>query len=257
MEYEKDVKLWLGDCLELMNDIPDKSVDCVICDLPYGSLNKTNANAKWDSVINFDKLWKQYKRVVKDNGAIILFGQGLFTAELMFSNKKMWRYNLIWKKGNRVTGFLNAKKMPLRNHEDICVFYKKLPVYNPQMTIGRKPHGRGNGVHKNTQRCYGSFHEVPTRMSEEKYPISVIDIPKEHYKWLHPTAKPVALFEYLIKTYSNEGDLILDNAAGSMTAAIAAFNTNRKVICIEKSEHYYNIGKDRVETYIKNKTELI
>lgn len=143
MEYEKDVKLWLGDCLELMNDIPDKSVDCVICDLPYGSLNKTNANAKWDSVIPFDKLWKQYKRVVKDNGAIILFGQGLFTAELMFSNKKMWRYNLIWKKGNRVTGFLNTKKMPLRNHEDICVFYKKLPVYNPQMTIGRKPHGRG------------------------------------------------------------------------------------------------------------------
>lgn len=244
------INIWKGDCIELMNNIEDHTVDCIICDLPYGSLNKKNSNAKWDSIIPFKELWRQYKRIIKENGAIILFGQGMFTAELMLSNKKWWKYNLIWKKGNRVTGFLNAKKMPLRNHEDICIFYKKLPTYNPQMTIGKKPHGRGNGVHKNTQRCYGVFHEVPTRMLEEKYPISVIDIPKEHFKWLHPTAKPVALIEYLIKTYSNEGELILDNAAGSMTTAIAAINTNRKVICIEKDEEYFQIGKKRVEEHL-------
>lgn len=248
-----DVKLWLGDCLDLMNNIEDKSVDAIICDLPYGSLNKKNSHAKWDSVIPFKELWKQYNRVIKPNGVVILFAQGMFTAELMMSNRKMWKYNLIWKKGNRVTGFLNAKKMPLRNHEDICVFYKKLPTYNPQMTLGKKPHGKGNGIHKNTQRCYGDFHEVPTRMSEEKYPISIIDIPKEHYKWLHPTSKPVALIEYLIKTYTNEGDLVLDNAAGSMTTAIAAINTKRKSICIEKDEHYFSIGKERVENYLNDK----
>lgn len=127
----EDIKLWQGDCLQLMNDIPNKSVDCIITDLPYGQTQRN----KWDSVIPFEPLWEQYKRIIKDNGAIILFGNGMFTAELMMSNKSMWKYNIIWEK-TQPTGFLNAKKMPLRNHEDICIFYKKPPTYNPQKTTG-------------------------------------------------------------------------------------------------------------------------
>lgn len=136
-------KIYNEDCLEGMKRIDDKSVDCIICDLPYEVLNKKNESAKWDTIIPFDKLWEQYNRIIKDDGAILLFGQGMFTAQLMMSNPSMWRYNLIWKKGNRSTGFLNAKRMPLRIHEDIVVFYKKLPTYNPQKVKGAKNHSRG------------------------------------------------------------------------------------------------------------------
>lgn len=142
------VKLILGDCLEEMKKISNKSINMILCDLPYGVLNKSNLNAKWDCQLPLDKLWEQYNRIIKDNGAIVLFGSGMFTANLMLSNPKMWRYNLIWKKGNRSSGFLNAKRQPLRNHEDICVFSKKPTVYNPQMTIGLPNHPKGNGEHK-------------------------------------------------------------------------------------------------------------
>ena len=138
-------KIHQGDCLELMKEIEDKSIDMVLCDLPYGIL-KSNPMTRWDSVIPFDKLWKQYNRIIKDKGAIVLFGQGLFSAELMISNKKMWRYNLIWKKGNRTTGFLNCNRQPLRNHEDILIFSKKQTIYNPQMEIGEKNHKREFGI---------------------------------------------------------------------------------------------------------------
>jgi site-specific DNA-methyltransferase (adenine-specific) len=252
----KDIELWHGDCLEEMKKIADKSVDCVICDLPYEVLNKGNKNAQWDKMLPMDKLWGQYNRVIKDKGAIILFGQGMFTAQLMFSNPKMWRYNLIWNKINRPTGFLNANRMPLRVHEDICVFYKKLPEYHPQMTSGNVNHrhgGAGNSKFKSGKNgCYGEFRQTETILTNDKYPLSIINIPKEHSTFYHPTQKPVALIEWLIKTYTNEGDVILDNTAGSMTTAIAAINTKRKCICIEKDDKYFEIGSKRVRKHLEN-----
>ena len=253
----EDIQLWHGDCLELMNDIPDKSVDAIICDLPYGVLNKGNKSAQWDIMLPLDKLWEQYCRIIKDNGAIILFGQGMFTAILMMSNPKMWRYNLIWDKVIP-TGFLNANRMPLRNHEDIVVFYKSLPTCNPQMTKcepHRRNHSKGNMLKPSKNQCYGSYVETPTIISDEKFPKSIITISKEHCvgKFYHSTQKSAALIEWLIKTYSNEGDLILDNTAGSMTTAIAAINTNRRCICIEKDDHYFEIGSERVKKHLENK----
>lgn len=257
MFKEKGLELILGDCIEEMQKLPENSIDLVVCDLPYEQLNKGNKSSQWDKMLPMDKLWKEYKRVVKDNGAIILFAQGMFTARLMLSNEKMWRYNLIWKKGNRSTGFLNAKKMPLRNHEDICVFYKKLPTYNPQFTKGEPIHGRKvnskDGEFKN--RCYGNFNMTEPIITEDKYPISVLDFAKEWKDWYHPTQKPVELLKWLIKTYSTEGETVLDNTAGSMSTAIAALETNRKCICIEKDELFFNIGKNRIEIYLKEKSE--
>lgn len=234
-----------------MKDIPDKSVDMILCDLPYGVLNKQNKNAKWDTVIPFDRLWHNYNRIIKDSGAIVLFASGMFTANLMHSNKKLWKYNLVWKKGNRPTGFLNAKKQPLRITEDICVFYKKQPTYNPQFTIGEKCHSRGNaGNGKGKQGrngCYGEFMVTPVILTNEKYPLSIIDIAKEHPQKYHPTQKPVALMEYFIKTYTNEGDVVLDNCMGSGSTGVACVNTNRNFIGIELDANYFNIAKNRIE----------
>lgn len=233
--------------MDILKQLPDKCIDMIMCDLPYGVLNKKNEYAKWDSVISFDKLWESYERIIKDNGAIVLTASGMFTAELMMSNKKLWRYNLIWKKGNRVSGFLNAKRQPLRNHEDICVFFKKKPTYNPQMTLGEKNHKKGCGNHKNTQRCYGNFKDLPTIQTNEKYPTSVIDIDKEFPQLYHPTQKPVALFEYLIKTYTQPNELVLDNCSGSGTTAIACHRLKRRFICIEKDKDYYEASVKRLE----------
>lgn len=251
-----NITLINGDCLKEMQNIPDNTIDLVICDLPYETLNKSNKSSQWDKMLPMDTLWKEYKRIVKDNGAIILFAQGMFTAKLMLSNEKMWRYNLIWKKGNRSTGFLNAKKMPLRNHEDICVFYKKLPTYNPQFTKGEPIHGRKthhkNGNFKNS--CYGTFNMTQPIIMENKYPVSVLDFDKEWKDWYHPTQKPVELLKWLINTYSNEGDVVLDNTAGSMSTAIAAIETNRKCICIEIDNNFFNIGKNRIEKHLNKKS---
>lgn len=236
-----------GDCLELMNDIPDNSIDMILCDLPYGVLNRKNNNAKWDMVIPFDKLWQQYERIIKENGAILLFSQGMFSADLMNSNRKLWRYNLIWKKGNRVSGFLNANRQPLRNHEDICVFFKKQSTYNPQMVVGEKNHKKGGGAHKNKQSCYGNFKDIPTKNTNLKYPISIIEFDKEHPQSFHPTQKPVALLEYLIKTYSNEGDTVLDNCMGSGSTGVACVKTGRNFIGYEMQEEYFEIAKQRIE----------
>lgn len=240
------IELLHGDCLNLMKEIPDKSVDMILCDLPYGVLNKKNESAKWDSVIPFEPLWEAYERIIKDDGAIVLTASGMFTAELMVSNKKLWRYNLVWKKANRVSGFLNANRQPLRNHEDICVFFKKQPTYNPQMTIGNKNHSKGGGNHKNTQRCYGNFKDLPTIQTNEKYPLSVIDIDKEHPQSFHPTQKPVALMEYLIKTYTNEGDTVLDNCMGSGSTGVACKNLNRHFIGMEMDFGYYMTAVERI-----------
>lgn len=255
-----DIQLIHGNCLVKMQNIPDKSCDLILCDLPYGQLNKGNKHAAWDVVIPFEPLWEQYKRIIKDNGAIILFAQGMFTAQLMMSNPKIWRYNIVWNK-SRVTGFLNAKRMPLRIHEDICVFYKKLPTYNPQMRKCR-PHERNHGRGKMkdgsiVNNCYGKFVAIPTYISDEKFPTSIINISKEHMNngYFHPTQKPVRLLEYLIKTYTNEGDTVIDNCMGSGSCGVAAVNTNRKFIGIELDENYYNIAKQRIEEAIRKKNE--
>lgn len=253
----ENVELLLGDCLELMKQIPDKSVDAIICDLPYEVLNKGNKHAQWDKMLPLDKLWEQYNRVIKDNGAIILFGQGMFTAQLMMSKPKMWRYNLIWDK-NAPTGFLNANRMPLRSHEDILVFYKNTPTYNPQMTKcepHKRNHGKGSMKGTSTNRCYGNFLDLPTTISDEKFPKSIITIPKEHCvgKFFHPTQKPVALLEYLIKTYSNEGDTILDNTMGSGSTGVACVNTGRKFVGIELDKGYFDIAEKRIMEAIKEK----
>ena len=150
------------DCLEGMKDIPDGMVDCIICDLPYEVLNKNNKHAQWDKIIPFDKLWEQYTRVTKPSAAICLFGQGMFTAKLMMSNPDMWRYNLIWDK-KKTTGFLNANRMPLRCHEDIAVFYKELPTYNPQFFDGEPTHPRGKGKHVNNDKCYGAYDNTDVK----------------------------------------------------------------------------------------------
>lgn len=244
------IELKQGDCLEVMKTIPDKSIDMILCDLPYGVLNKKNPNAKWDRVIPLSDLWNQYSRIIKDNGAIVLFASGMFTADLIQSNKKLWKYNLVWKKGNRPTGFLNAKKQPLRIHEDICVFYKKQPTYNPQFTIGDKCHkrgGAGNSAQKKGRNgCYDEFKSTPVVMTNKKYPLSVIDVPKEHPQTYHPTQKPVALCEYLVRTYTNEGDTVLDNCMGSGTTGVACKHLNRNFIGIELEEHYFSIAKERI-----------
>ena len=233
-----------GDCLEEMKKIPDKSIDMILCDLPFGITSRN----KWDVVIPFDALWKQYERIIKNNGAIILFGSGMFTADLMCSNKKLWRYNLIWEK-TQPTGFLNAKKMPLRNHEDICVFYIAPPKYNPQKTTG---HARkiSTAKHKENSKNTTNYdkHGLTTYDSTERYPKSVITFAKDIQKSaLHPTQKPVALCEYLIKTYTDEGDTILDNCMGSGSVGVACLNTNRNFIGIELDDNYFEIAKNRIE----------
>ncbi len=233
-----------------MKRIPDGSVDCIICDLPYGVLNKQSEGGGWDSIIPFEPLWEQYLRVAKPNAAIVLFAQGMFTAKLMMSNPSMWRYNLVWKKGNRTSGFLNANKMPMRNHEDICVFYDKQPTYNPQMRKGLPNHTRGYGGGKLKNGCYGKFDPWgrPEIITNEKFPLSIIDIDKEHdvNKQFHPTQKPVDLLRYLVLTYSNKGDVVLDNCAGSGSTCIACIKEHRHFIGFELNKEYYEKACARI-----------
>ena len=232
----------LGDCTEAMKDIESDSVDVIITDLPYGVTRN-----KWDTVIPFDQLWTQWNRVKKVNTPIILFGQGMFTSKLMNSNEN-WRYNLIWEK-DRPSGHLNSKKMFMRSHEDIIIFYDKLPTYNPQMTKGNKNHkvGSQEGEICNTNNNYGKFtrSDKADELGDMKYPRSILKFNKEHPP-IHPTQKPVKLLEYLIKTFSNDGDTILDCCAGSGTTGVACKNLNRNYILIEKEQEYYNIIKERL-----------
>ena len=245
-------QIYNADCLEKMKDIPDGSVDAIITDLPYEVLHKNNPHAQWDRLIPFEPLWEQYERIIKDNGAIVLFAQGMFTAQLMMSNPKLWRYNLIWDKC-RVTGFLNANRMPMRCHEDICVFYKSLPTYNPQMEDlnGREPnHPQGHGKHVEKNSCYGKVGRTNPTYEDKKHPRSIIRIKAVHCNegQSHPTQKPVELLRYLIRTYTNEGETVLDSCCGSGTTAIAAIREKRNFICIEKDPHYYEVAKRRIET---------
>jgi site-specific DNA-methyltransferase (adenine-specific)/modification methylase len=240
------------DCLEGMKQIPDGTIDAVICDLPYGVLNGESEGGSWDSVIPFDKLWEQYNRICKPTAAIVLFAQGMFTANLMHSNPKMWRYNLIWDK-LRATGFLNAARMPLRYHEDICVFYDKLPTYNPQMEDlnGREPsHKQGNGPHSGKNSCYGDYQQVYDRqILDKKFPRSIITMKAVHCNegQFHPTQKPVDLLRYLVLTYTNEGDTVLDNCMGSGTTAIACIKERRHFIGFELNKEYYDKACKRIK----------
>lgn len=245
MTFQLD-QIYHEDCLQGMKRIPDQSIDLSLCDLPYGVLNRGNSEASWDSPLPLDQLWSEYLRIAKPNAAIILFGQGMFTAQLMASNPSIWRYNLIWKKGNRITGFLNAKKMPLRQHEDICVFYREQPKYNPQMTIGQLCHKRNsrNGEHVN--RCWGKMKVAPTTLSNEKFPVSILDFDKEHPS-VHPTQKPVLLLAWLINTYSDVGDVVMDNCMGSGQTALASMRTGRHFVGFEITEKYYLLSVSRVK----------
>ncbi len=276
-----------------MNYIPNKSINAIITDLPYGQTRNS-----WDIVIplndyiivnirkkskifykddfllwcyqqgkldykaateyfeenKFIGLWTHYKRIIKDNGAIILFANGMFTANLMKSNMDMWRYNLIWQK-TQPTGFQNANRMPMRNHEDMCVFYKKQPTYNPQKTSGhiRKV---STAIHKRNSKQSSNYNKIKNYSydSTERFPKSVWVFAKDTQKSaLNATQKPIALVKEIVKTYTNETDMVLDSTSGSMTTAIACIETNRKVICIENDKDMFQTGKNRVLKYVQNK----
>jgi site-specific DNA-methyltransferase (adenine-specific) len=249
-------KIYNEDCLEGMKRIEDRSIDLILCDLPYG----TSASS-WDKTLPMEKLWEQYERIIKPNRAIVLFSQEPFTSLLVCSNLKMWKYNWIWEKDN-ATNFLNSHYQPMKITEDICVFgtgatsYTKKSetmIYNPQFSEG-KPYVIVSGQQKSNSAVVragksSGREDIGGYKSEsdgKRYPKNLIKFNRDKEK-LHPTQKPVTLIEYLIKTYSNEGDLVLDNCMGSGTTAVASINTNRKYIGFEKDEEYYNIAIKRVE----------
>lgn len=237
MKDYKDDNLWLmlGDCLERMKEIPDGSVDAIICDPPYQM-----TACKWDSIIPLEPMWAELKRVIKPNGAIVMTASQPFTTTLIASNMKMFRYCWVWEKEQGVN-FLLAKKQPMKVHEDVCVFYRKQPAYNPQMTAG-KPYTSGKG---GSGEVTGSVTKIQTQNGGTRYPRSIQAVKRE--TGLHPTQKPVALMEYLIKTYTNEGETVLDFAFGSGSTGVACVNTNRDFIGIEMNQGYFDIAKQRIE----------
>ena len=247
--------LYLGDCLEIMKDIDDKSIDMILCDLPYGT-----TACKWDTIIPFEPLWEQYERVIKDNGAIVLFGKEPFSSLLRISNLNRYKYDWIWKKDTK-SNFMQANHQPLNNIELVSVFSKgyarkikdkPMMVYNPQFTEGKKyaipkttkttdifKQNHKNGVYKHYDRD-----------TSKRYPYNILEFNVDKGKSkIHPTQKPVELCEYLIKTYTNEGETVLDNCIGSGTTAIACINTKRNYIGIEKDEKYYRLANDRIEKH--------
>lgn len=238
-----DIKL--GNCLELMNEIENNSIDMILCDLPF---QKTKN--EWDKIIPYQELWKQYNRIIKENGAIVLFCQGSFYIDLVNSNRKYFRYDLIWDK-QLTTGFLNSNRQPLRKHEQIAVFYKKQPTYNPIFREGKPLHSKGVSYRTSNikNHNYGNFEMLDDyrQGSTKKYPTSIISIQKVHpSKTIHPTEKPVELMQYLVETYTDPGETILDNCMGSGTTAIACLNSFRNFIGIEISKEYYNLASTRI-----------
>lgn len=236
------IDLLHGNCLELMKDIPDGSVDMILADLPYGT-----TACKWDEVIPFEPLWEQYERVIKDNGAIVLTASQPFTSALVMSNTKLFRYEWVWEK-TMASNFALARKQPFKKHENILVFYKKQPTYNPQMEVG-KPYvdKRKTGVRNASVGTSADVKRVPIKNNGTRFPSSVQKYSNGNNNNVHPTQKPVALFEYLIKTYTNEGETVLDNVMGSGTTGVACKNLNRNFIGMELNENYFNIAKERIE----------
>lgn len=249
-----------GDSLEVLSKIPDNSVDMVMVDLPYGTTQN-----KWDSVISLEELWKQYNRIVKKEGALVFTAAGLFTAQLMLSNSKYYKYKFVWEK-SKPTNFLNAKKQPLRKHEDVLVFYRKQPTYNPQMTQGE---AYSKGVRKNQQTgSYGTFNPTLVESNGERYPVDVVyfKTAESEGQVFHPTQKPVELARYFIRTFTNEGDVVLDNTCGSGSFLVAALLEGRNFIGIEKNENvslfknreidYIQVCRDRIKrTFFKMKSD--
>jgi site-specific DNA-methyltransferase (adenine-specific) len=220
--------------------LADKSVDMILCDLPYGT-----TACKWDTIIPFEPLWKQYKRLIKDNGAIVLTASQPFTSALVMSNPVDFRYSMVWQK-EQATNFMFLKKQIGKVHEDILIFYQAQPIYNPQMITGMKPSNTGS---KNQVKSHFLNGGTPKREgSTDRFPISILKIDRNR-DGLHPTQKPVALFEYLIRTYTNEGDTVLDNCAGSGTTGVACLNTGRKFILIEKDAGYCEIIRRRIANH--------
>ena len=234
-------RLFEGDCLEYMKEIPDGSVDMILCDLPYGMTQN-----KWDSYIPLDKLWEQYNRIIKTNGAIVLTSNGVFTAKLILSQPNIYKYKWVWEK-SKPTNFLNAKKQPLRKHEDVCVFYKKQPVYHPQMTKG-EPYDKGK---RKNQQCgnYGDFESVHVASDGERYPTDIIYVKTAESEGpvLHPTQKPIELGRYMVRTYTNPGDIVLDNTFGSGSFLVAALMEGRNFIGIEKNEDVALFKREEID----------
>lgn len=247
-----NIKLYNGDCLEVMKDIEDKSIDMILCDLPYGT---TRCN--WDIIIPFEYLWDQYNRIIKDNGAIVLFGSEPFSSYLRMSNLKKYKYDWIWEKP-KGTGHLNAKKQPMRYSELISVFYGKQCLYNPQKTYGHKPTNSNSVKSYKETELYNHYEKIKTGGSTERYPRNILKFNNVNsaHGILHPTQKPTDLLEYLIKTYTNENEIILDNCMGSGSTGVACLNTKRKFIGIEKDENYFNISKERIGQAYVNLSRL-
>lgn len=258
------IKLYKGDCLEIMRGFENNSIDMILCDLPYGTTQN-----KWDEIIPFDLLWKEYKRIISENGAIVLTGKQPFTSMMIMSNKEMFKYNIIWRK-NLKTGNLNARKMPMGAYEDIMVFYKKPPVYNPQRIPRTFQVPSGNKKNSKTTNYGKQKEDYVDRQSDWLMPDDVIDYEDDfnldtslenemlYIKCVHnssgkvhPTQKPVELMEWLIKTYTNEGMVVLDNCMGSGSTGVACINTNRRFVGIEFDENYFNIAKNRINECLK------
>lgn len=239
-----DIKLYQGDCLEVMKNIPDKSVDMILCDLPYGT-----TACKWDTIIPFDKLWAQYNRIIKDNGAIVLFGSEPFASQLRVSNLKMYKYDWYWVK-DKGTNIFMAKKMPMKNIETVSVFYKTLPTYCPQMRNGEPYIKKQKNSKLGEHLGIGNKHATDKiNQTGERYPLQNIYFARDTCKGIsyHPTQKPVALCEYLIKTYTQENDTVLDNCMGSGTTGVACKHLNRNFIGIELDEKYFRIAENRIK----------
>lgn len=230
-----------GDCLDVMKDIPSQSIDMILCDLPYGTTQN-----RWDSLIPLDRLWSHYERIIKEKGVIVLTGQGLFTAQLMLSNPRLFKYKMTWVK-SKPTNFLNAKKQPLRKHEDICIFYKSQPIYNPQMTPG-EPYNKGFRKDQLTG-SYGDFKTVEVKSDGDRYPTDVVYFKTAESEGdvYHPTQKPVELGRYFIRTFTKPTDVVLDNTCGSGSFLVSAALEGRKFVGIEKNQDVFLFKKDRVD----------
>ena len=245
-----DIKLYKGDCLEIMKDIPDGSIDMILCDLPYGT-----TACKWDTIIPFEPLWEQYKRIIKDNGAIVLTASQPFTSKLVMSNLKMFKYEWVWFK-NVPTGMAQSKYQPMKYHENILIFSNGTTIFNKQM---EEREGVGKACYNYEHYC-GENNHVKMNKVKKFYNAKLVNpstvllfnVAPNRKDKLHPTQKPVKLLEYLIKTYTNEGELVLDNCMGSGSTGVACINTNRNFIGIELDENYFNIAKDRINAAKEN-----
>lgn len=246
---KNDIKLQQGDCLELMKDIEDASIDLILCDLPYGT-----TSCKWDVVIPFDKLWEQYKRIIRGNGVVVLFGSQPFTSSLVMSNPKGFKYQWVWDK-RRPSNPMLAKVQCLKVHEDILVFSNGKTTYNPQGVVETDGKPRGGVKPSKTELGFGKGIKEDYKQTKTGYPKSILTFGTDNRKNVHPTQKPIDLCEYLVKTYTNEGMTVLDNCMGSGTTGVACVNTNRMFIGMEKDEGYFNLAQERIEKHKSEKAK--